>query len=149
MKKAALFLIPLILFSLGINAAWANVPSVTKLEATTTTDGRTLSITISHSSPTNVHYVSKLEVKVGEDVAVIELNPQSTTSFTEQVDVGSTGTVQVRAYCTLHGWSTWASLSEGTPEPPVDEPSNGVPGFYLAFIGLGLAGYTLYKRRSW
>ena len=145
MKKTTLVLLTLLLFSLGVNTVLADVPTVTDTSVATSKDGRTLTITVRHSSPSSIHYVSKLEVKVGSDLMVVDLNPQSTTSFTEEVDVATTGAVEVRAYCTLHGWSAWAALDDGTP----DEPSGGIPGFSLVSIGLRLAALALLRRRGW
>jgi desulfoferrodoxin (superoxide reductase-like protein) len=134
MKKIGLILIALSILSLGVSVVSADVPNVTSLGVEVATDGRTLSITVRHSSPSNIHYISKLEVKVGDNVEVVDLDPQSTTSFTEEVSIATSGSVEVRAYCTLHGWSSWASLGE-TPS----EPSGGIPGFPLLAVGLGLA----------
>ena len=134
MRKIGLILIALSLLSLGVSVVSADVPSVTSLGVKAATDGRTLSITVRHSSPSNIHYISKLEVKVGDNVEVVDLDPQSTTSFTEEVSIATSGSVEVRAYCTLHGWSSWTSLGE-TPS----EPSGGVLGFPLLAVGLGLA----------
>ncbi len=109
MRKIGLILIALSILSIGVSVVSADVPSITSLEVKAATDGRTLGITVRHSSPSNIHYISKLEVKVGDNVEVVELNPQSTTSFTEEVSIATSGSVEVRAYCTLHGWSSWAS----------------------------------------
>ena len=125
----------------GINVVSADIPMVINLDVTDTADGRTLSITVRHNSPSNSHYVSELEVKVGEDITTIELDPQSGTVFTEETSIASTGDVQVRAYCTLHGWSGWMSPGE-EPEP---EPSGGIPGFPLLALGFGLAIYALRR----
>jgi desulfoferrodoxin (superoxide reductase-like protein) len=128
----------------GINIVSADIPMVINLDVTDTTDGRTLSITVRHNSPNNNHYVSELEVKVGEDTTIIELDPQSETAFTEETSIASTGDVQVRAYCTLHGWSGWMSPGE-EPEP---EPSSSIPGFPLLTLGFGLATYALRRARA-
>ena len=141
MRKIGLILIVISLLSMGVNMAQADVPSVISLGATVDTDGRTLTITVRHNSPSSIHYVSQLEVKVGEDTMVIELEPQSATAFTEETSISATGDVQVRAYCTVHGWSSWVSLG-GEPEP---EPSGGIPGFPLLALGLGLAIYALRR----
>jgi hypothetical protein len=126
----------------GINTASADIPMIINLDITDTTDGRTLSITVRHNNPSNNHYVSELEVKVGEDTTTIELDPQSGTVFSEETSIASTGDVQVRAYCTLHGWSGWMSPGE-EPEP---EPSGGIPGFPLLALGFGLAIYAFRAR---
>jgi hypothetical protein len=139
MRKIGLILIILSLFITGINIVSADIPLVINLDITDTTDGRTLSITVRHNNPNNNHYVSELEVKVGEDTTTIELDPQSSTVFTEETGITSTGDVQVRAYCTLHGWSGWMKPGE---EP---EPSGSIPGFPLLALGFGLATYALRR----
>jgi desulfoferrodoxin (superoxide reductase-like protein) len=143
MRKIGLILIILSLFAMRVNTVTADVPTVTSLAVTEKTDGRSLTITVRHNGPTSIHYVSELEIKVGEETKVVGLDPQSTTAFTEEVTIAATGDVQVRAYCTLHGWSSWASL--GGDSDPVDEPSGGILGFPLLALGLGLALYTLRR----
>ena len=111
------------------------------------TGGRNVSITVRHNDPSNIHYVSEIEVKVGEDSTVIELDPQSGTSFIEQVMVADSGSVEVRVFCTLHGWSSWVSLEVQEPVEEVtthqpsseDESSGGIPGFPLMSILIGFA----------
>ena len=149
MKKTALIFVVLFLFSIGVNVALADVPTVTDISSAVSTDTRTLTISVRHSGPSSIHYVSKLEVKVGEDVMTFDLEPETTTTFTEEVDVAITGAVQVRAYCTLHGWSVWATLGEDTPDPSGDQPSGGVPGFSLISLFIGLILLALLRRRGW
>jgi ribosomal protein S17 len=93
MNKFRLILIILFLFSLGVNTVFADVPSLISLEVADGTDGRIMDITIRHNSPTNVHYINEIEVKVGDYVKVFELEPQSDTTFTEQVSVAANGDV--------------------------------------------------------
>ena len=71
MRKIGLILITLSLFMTGFNLVNANVPRVADIGVIVETDGRTLTITVRHSSPSVAHYVSELEVKVGEDTMVI------------------------------------------------------------------------------
>ena len=149
MKKTALILITLFLFSVGVNSVFADVPTVTDISADASTDARTLTIMVRHSGPSSIHYVSKLEVKVGTDVMVVELNPQTSTNFSEEVEVAISEAVEVRAFCTLHGWSAWAALEEGTIDEPVDQPSGGIPGFSLVSISLGLTALALLRKRGW
>jgi hypothetical protein len=146
MRKIGLTLIVFTLFSMGVNTVLADVPTVTSIGVTVETDGRTLTITVRHNGPSSIHYVSELEVKVGDQTEVVGLDPQSASAFTEEVTIAVTGDVQVRAYCTLHGWSSWASLSGDSD--PVDEPSGGIPGFPVLAIGVGLASYLL-RCRDW
>ncbi|MFH1626044.1 MAG: hypothetical protein ABID54_12955 [Pseudomonadota bacterium] len=143
MNKVGFFLFILSLFMMGVNTAYANVPSVTNLKVSVETQGRILTITVTHSNPSINHYISKIEVKVGEDTMVVELGPQSTSVFTEEIEIAASGDVQVRAYCIVHGWSSWASL--GGDSDPVDAPSGGISGFPLLALGLGVIGLILLR----
>ena len=145
MNKIKLSLILIFLFSIGINMAQANVPSVINLDTKDVANGRTLTITVSHASPSSVHYVSQLEVKINEDVQVVQLEPQTTSTFTETITIASTGSVQVRAFCTIHGWSSWASLGSDTNNS--GDQSEGIPGFPLLAVALGL-GVQLFWHRN-
>jgi desulfoferrodoxin (superoxide reductase-like protein) len=132
---------------LRVNIAYADVPSVTDLRINVESDSRVLSISLRHSSPSSIHYVSEIEVKVGEETMVIELDPQSNVSFTEEVDIEASGDVQVRVYCTLHGWSSWGSV--GSDSEPVDDTRGGIPGFQVEYILLGLVVFSfLYYTRN-
>lgn len=131
---------------MGVTTVVADVPTVTNLGVTVETGGRTLTITVRHSNPSNTHYVSELEVKVGDDSLIVELTPQSASAFTEEVDINVTGDVQVRAYCTLHGWSKWVSL-DGDSDT-VDETGGGIPGFPLLALGLGLVSFLVFSMRT-
>jgi len=139
MKKAGIVFVVLTLFFLAICMVSADVPTVTEIQVEASTDGNILTISIRHSGPSSAHYVNKIEVKIGEDVEVFELETQSETTFTEEIDV--TGEpVEVRAYCTLHGWSAWKEVESDSAEPPEpEEPSGGIPGFPILAAGLGLA----------
>jgi desulfoferrodoxin (superoxide reductase-like protein) len=141
MRKTGLILIILSLFMTGIDVAFADIPLVINLDITDTTDGRALSITVRHNSPSNSHYVSELEVKVGEEIMTIELDSQSGAVFTEETRIDSTGDVQVRAYCTIHGWSGWMAPGE---EP---EPSGGILGYPLLSVLGGLATVLYLNNR--
>ena len=121
---------------LGITTVSANVPTLKNIDPKTSGDGRVLTITISHSSPSNVHYVSKLEVKVGDNTQTVNLDPQSKETFTVDVNVSATGSVEVRAFCTIHGWSSWAALRGSAPSP--GEPGGGIPGFPFVSLAVGL-----------
>jgi desulfoferrodoxin (superoxide reductase-like protein) len=146
MHKTGLILVIFSLFMMGVNTVVADVPTVTDLAVTVETGGRTLIITVRHSNPSNTHYVSELEVKVGDDSMVVELTPQSASAFAEEVEVAVSGDVQVRAYCNLHGWSKWVSL-DGDSDT-VDEPGGGIPGFPLLALGLGLVSFLAISIRD-
>ena len=116
-----------------------DVPTVTDIQIESISDGNLLNITIRHSGPSFAHYVDKIEVRIGENVEVFELDTQSETVFDEEIEVAG-NPVEVRAYCTLHGWSAWKEVEADVAEPPeAEEPSGGIPGFPLIAVGLGLA----------
>ena len=145
-RKRWLILFLTVLLSFVTVFVWADVPTVTETQVEAIAEGSVLTITIRHGGPTSAHYVSEIEVKEGDDVVVIELDPQSTVTFTEEVEVSLGGDLQVRAYCTLHGWSAWKSVETDSTEPPIDDaPSGGIPGFPLLTIGIGLTLFTLRR----
>ena len=144
MRKIGVMLLIVSLFMIGINTVVADVPSVSYLEVTVETNGRTLTITVRHNGPSSIHYVSELEIQVGEESIIIELDPQSASAFTEVVEIAVTGNVQVRADCTLHGWSSWASLGGDTD--PIADSRGGIPGFSLLALSVGLGGFLLNHR---
>ena len=138
MKKSTIILFSVILLFSNIKVVYANVPEIVALETEAGGDGRVLTVTIRHSSPTSAHFVDKLEVKVGDATQEVELNPESVVQFTETVNIALVGDVQVRAHCTWHGWSSWATLGEVEANP-----SGGIPGFPILSIGIGLLVFTL------
>jgi len=95
-----------------IRLALADVPSVVGIEPWTSETDTVLNITVTHSSPTSSHYVNKVEADVNGTIYDIDLTPQSTVTFIVQYDMGeliAEVPVQARAYCNLHGWSSWSS----------------------------------------
>jgi desulfoferrodoxin (superoxide reductase-like protein) len=144
MRKIGLTLFLIFLFSIVINVAQANVPSIINLGTKDVANGRTLIITVSHASPSSNHYVSQLEVKINEDTQVVQLEPQMTSTFTETITIAATGSIQVRAFCTVHGWSSWASLGGDTNTS--GDQSEGISGFPLLAVALGL-GVLLFSNR--
>lgn len=125
----------LLLTMLGVQVVNANVPTVDDIQIKATTDGSIVTVTIQHSGPTSNHYVSEIAIKIGNDETIFELDPQTTVVFTEELSVSATDSVDVRAFCNLHGWSAW--VSSGGTDTPVDEPDSvGVPGFPVIAIGL-------------
>ena len=78
----------------------------------------------------------------------VDLDPQTTTIFAAEVNVVRTGAVEARAYCTLHGWSTWVALGEESTSTQSEEPSGGIRGFPLLPLGLGLVLFA-YVKRGW
>ena len=146
MKHNRLVILLIILLTMSISLVSADVPTVTDLEITANTDGDLLTVTIRHGGPTSNHYVSEIEVKIGE-VEVYELEQQDTVTFTETYDIPEDEVIEVRAFCNLHGWSPWVSTQSEAEEQTVEESTDsGIPGFPLVAVGLGLA---LVLRRYW
>jgi desulfoferrodoxin (superoxide reductase-like protein) len=141
-------LIPIIVLLLSIQVVFADVPTVTSIEVEAVTEGSTVTVTVRHSGPSSTHYVSKIEIRSGDDVQEFKLDPQSDTIFTEELSVAASSVVEVRAYCILHGWSGWVSSSGEEPDTIVDETGSGIPGYPLASIGLGLVLASI-RRRDW
>jgi len=147
MKHNRLVVLVTILSMLSISLVSADVPTVTDLEITANTDGDLLKVTIRHGGPTSSHYVSEIEVKIGEEVEVYELEQQDTVTFTETYDIPEDELVEVRAFCNLHGWSPWVSIqAEAEKQTGGESTDSGIPGFPLVAVGLGLA---LVLRRDW
>jgi desulfoferrodoxin (superoxide reductase-like protein) len=139
--------IMLTLFMSSIAMVSANVPTVKNIEAATSGDGRVLTITISHSNPSSTHYVSKLEIKVGDNTETVNLDPQSTETFTVEVNVPASGSVEVRAFCTLHGWSSWAALGDGS-QSSTGGSGGGISGFPFVSLVIGvILSMFLLRRR--
>jgi len=147
MIDTRLVILLVILSVTSISMVSADVPTVTDLEITANTEGDLLTVTIRHGGPTSSHYVTEIEIKMGEEVEVYELEPQETVTFTETYEIPEDEGVEVRAFCNLHGWSPWVSSQVEAEEPTVeDTTSGGIPGFPLLAVGLGLA---LVLRRDW
>ncbi len=80
-------------------------------------DNTILNIKIEHNNPTSSHYVNIIEV--GGDVqSVTDLEPQTSTQFTYQYDLGEVEyeNIRVRANCNVHEWSNWSTLGEQPQE---------------------------------
>lgn len=98
-----------------IHPVLADVPSVLSIERWTSGTETILNITVRHSSPTNSHYVNKVEVDVDGAVHDIDLAPQSTVTFVVQYNMGELADapmVRARAHCTIHGWSSWSNSEQ-------------------------------------
>ena len=126
MKKWSLVLLLLFVVLTGFETypVSADVPSVLSIEPWARGDESLLNITVTHSSPTSSHYVNVVEVDINGSIQAISLLPQSTTTFVIQYELaGGTDelTVQARAHCNLHGWSSWSGSGQGDanfPLPP-------------------------------
>jgi desulfoferrodoxin (superoxide reductase-like protein) len=130
---------------IGLGVLYADVPTVNNIELKAISDGSTLTITIRHSGPSNTHYVSEIEVKIGDNVKIYEFDPQDSVVFTEEININASDEVKVRAFCTLHGWSSLVTSGSDEPETPIEQPSGGIPGFPLTALGIGLFLFTIRR----
>ena len=76
-----------------------------------------------------------IEIRIDDGVEkVFSQEPQSSTRFSIKISLDSSvEKIEVRAHCTTHGWSKWATFTE---EPQNEEPQ-GIPGFPFISIILG------------
>ena len=136
-----LFAVSFLLISiLSVNIVKADVPSVLQINVV---EGKIIA-EIRHSSPSSSHYVETIEVRIGSDVYKIDLDPQSETVFEVEVlldDVELTY-FEMRAKCTTHGWSSWASNGV---EEPTDE-SGGILGFPVLSVITGVTLVLLIQK---
>jgi hypothetical protein len=114
----ALFLFPVILVSLQIDHANALFPNVTGITYYKSGTHTILNITINHTPPPSLgpdHYVSIVELDMNGTIQDLsQPTPQATETFLVQQDIGEVaGTllVRARAYCTVHGWSSWSDTT--------------------------------------
>jgi desulfoferrodoxin (superoxide reductase-like protein) len=142
------FLLFALLSSILVNAAYANVPTVGKVESTKEGNRTILKISISHSNPSSGHYVDIIEIDVDGTVTRIDnIEPQTSVDFEYEHDLGEltgTPTIKVRANCNLHGWSPWFEVREEE-----EEEQSMIPGFPWEATALGIIGasYPLIRRR--
>ena len=121
----------ILLFLLSFSAVTpvlANIPTVLNVEAAKDGADTVLSIEISHSSPSSTHYVDVIEVEINERLdRLSDLEPQTTTTFTYEHNIGTVEyeAIRVRAHCTDHGWSPWATMG-ALPEPSFIETPLGM-----------------------
>lgn len=69
-----------------------------------------------------------IEVEVNERLdRLSDLEPQTTTTFTYEHNIGTVEyeAIGVRAHCTDHGWSPWATMG-ALPEPSFIETPLGM-----------------------
>ena len=126
-KKVSLVLMLFLVFAsivaFQICHVSADTPHDISIQPWTSGTRTILNITITHDggAPTSTHYVNTVQVNTSGVVDDITLTPQSTVTFIVQYDMGEitgTPTVQVRADCTLHGWSDWTN-PQSVPEFPL------------------------------
>ncbi|UCE43628.1 MAG: hypothetical protein JSV57_04525 [Candidatus Bathyarchaeota archaeon] len=129
-----------------ISPVSADVPDVLSVEPWISGADTILNITVRHASPTSSHYIDVVEVDIEGDVQTINLDPpQSAPTFLVQYNMGEiteTPTVQTRAHCNFHGWSSWSE--------PVVVPE--FPAIYLllmlvivSIVVLGLKSKSLVR----
>ena len=142
-KKAFLTIFTLSFFLaslLSVTTVRADVPSVLQISVV----GDKTIAEIRHSAPSSSHFVETVEVRIGDNVYEIDLDPQTETVFEVDIlfdDVDLTY-FEVRAKCITHGWSNWTSF--GVEEPTDDR--GGIPGFPLLSVLAGVALLMLLQR---
>jgi hypothetical protein len=118
--------------------ARADVPSVISMELNK--EGDSAELQVRHNSPSTSHFVDVIEVDLDGKVKSIELGPQSSTTFTEIIEItGKVAKMRVRAHCTTHGWSEWNVFN-------VDQDSEAtrfIPGFPVISILAGILTASL------
>lgn len=92
----------------------ADTPNIISVQPWMSGTNTILNITITHDTgaPTGSHYVDTVQVNIDGVVHDISLTSQSTVTFIVQYDMGVVSgmpTVQARAHCTVHGWSSWSN----------------------------------------
>ena len=118
----------------------ADVPSVLQIGVV----GDKTIAEIRHNAPSSSHFVETVEVRIGDNVYEIDLDPQTETVFEVDIlfdDVDLTY-FEVRAKCITHGWSNWTSF--GVEEPT--DNGGGIPGFPLLSVLAGVALLMLLQR---
>ena len=123
-KKVSLVLMLFLAFAsiavFQISHVLADVPHNISIQPWTSGTSTILNITITMDAgaPTSIHYVDVVQVNVSGVVHDRTFTSQPAATFVVQYDMGEitgTPTVQVRADCTLHGWSGWTS-PQSVPE---------------------------------
>jgi hypothetical protein len=101
-----------------------------------------VNVTVFHEPVLVSHRVEKIEVNVSGTNHVFNMI-QNTTTFTYPCNIGpieGNPSAQVRAYCTIHGYSAWTT--------PIQIPEFQLPALLLTLIlSTALAAFALYKNR--
>jgi len=94
----------------------ANVPSVLQIDNVSQGSSGKVRLQISHLNPSPNHYVDVVEVDVNGQVTQFNLQPQSSNTFTTELDIGQLqGTPNVRARDELrHPDETRSGYSHGS-----------------------------------
>ena len=120
---------------LPVIISYANVPSMLNIKIEISGDSTILVLDVAHSNPTSTHFVNVVEIENGDDELSLTLEPQTSGSFTVEVEVDSIPeTLRARAKCTTHGWSQWRRFTTDTE----NGGGGGIPGFPIESIVLGL-----------
>jgi len=126
----------------------ANIPTVLNTEAAKDGADTVLSIEISHSSPSSAHYVDVIEVEINERLdRISDLEPQTTTTFMYEHNIGTVAyeTIRIRAHCTDHGWSPWATMG-ALPEPSFIETPLGMATIASAVVAAVVIVFVVLKK---
>ena len=118
-----LFLASAFIAAFQISHVFADIPHNISVQPWTSGTHTILNITITMDTgaPTSIHYVDIVQVNVSGVVHDLTFTSQPAATFVVQYDMGEitdTPTVQVRADCTLHGWSSWTN-PQSVPEFPL------------------------------
>jgi hypothetical protein len=120
---------------LPVIISYANVPSMLNIKIEISGDSTILLLEVAHSNPTSTHFVNVVEVELGDEELSLTLEPQTSGSFTVEVEVDSIPeTLRARSKCTTHGWSQWRRFTTDTE----NGGGGGIPGFPIESIVLGL-----------
>jgi desulfoferrodoxin (superoxide reductase-like protein) len=113
---------------------YANVPSMLNIKIEISGDSNILLIEVAHSNPTSTHFVNVVELEIGDEQLSLNLEPQTSGTFTVEVEIDSIPeTLRARAKCTTHGWSQWRSFTTDSD----NGGGGGIPGFPMVSIMLG------------
>jgi desulfoferrodoxin (superoxide reductase-like protein) len=134
--------------------AAANVPTVLQIENISQGSAGKIRLQIAHEPPPALgpaHYVDMVEVQVAGVTKQFNLQPQSTSPFTVELDLGAvqgTPDVTARAHCNLHGWSDW-SQTITVPEFPTMAIITSTLLATMLVIRAGSIIRETRKRRDW
>ena len=132
--------------------ALAGVPSLLEATLLEEAGGLILSLEVRNNSPSSTHYVDTVEVVIdGGTAKTYDLAPQSSTTFSENINLGvsEASEVEVRVNCNIHGWSSVVNVGVDGNETEETVGGSGIPGFPYGSVLLGVAisvGYLLYER---
>lgn len=88
-----------------LTPVYADVPIILNVEPWINGTDTVLNITVRHLGPTSSHYINTVEVEIDGVINNLNLNPQTTDTFTVQYNMGELNSelsVRVRAHCVVH-----------------------------------------------